>query len=355
MNMHLRNSRGWFVILIMGLAFTGCNKNFGDLPPPGPKWRVFTKESTPIVDNVVNAVAIDAQGIVWFGTNHGASSLQSTVWASYIAPLAFLTSGQGGADTSYAVQSITTSVDGSTWFGLAGGGIRRYLPNSAGHVWTSYSSNDLPDGPSGDNIWQMATDQYTQTGVNEIWFIPFGGGVSVFTPDAANPLTGVWKQYGYPGALPSNYIYSVQVNYSRRLIYFGSNLGDLASFDGLLWSYDHVYNGEIKCISFEGANGIWLGTVDGVFTKRNGAWVKLTTADGLPSNNIHDITVDVQGVKWIASDGGFTRFDNSTWTTFTHTNSPLLTDTVNALAIGRDGKIWMGTSQGAAVYDPYGI
>src|SRR5260221_2908347 len=136
--MHLQRIKVLIAILILTLSFINCNKNFGDLPPPGPKWRVFTKTTSPIIDNVVNAVSVDAQGIVWFGTNGGASSLQSTAWTSYVDPLTFLQFNPD--ETLHTVNSITNSSDGSTWFGLKGGGVRRFLPTSAGHQWTTYNS-----------------------------------------------------------------------------------------------------------------------------------------------------------------------------------------------------------------------
>ena len=344
--------------IVVSILSFGCHQDLGTPVSPGPKWRVFTKETTPLVSNTVNAVAVDAQDIVWFGTDGGASTLRNTVWNFYVDQLAYTSYNASIPTTEHAVNSIAFGTDGSTWFGLRGGGVRRFLPSSTNLMWTSYSAEDNPPSFTGNNIIQLVADNFGPNGSSEIWTAsyPFGG-ASRYLPRNTLPLLGDWRILTTADGLPSNYITSLQVNFAQRTIWFGSGYGDLMSWDnGMQWVrtvLPNGYNGPVQCITFEGSNILWVGTVDGAF-RRTVSWRFFTIADGLPSNTVHTIVVDPHGVKWIGTDGGLTRYDNYTMTTFNHTNSPLPDDHVNALALDLDARIWIGTNHGAAVYNPDG-
>lgn len=340
------------IVLFAVVLCLGCNKNLGTPPPPGPKWRVFTKETTPLVDNTVNTISIDADGKIWFGTNGGASALRTSVWKSYINELAYTADRIG---TLHQVNAITNANDGSTWFGLNGGGVRRFLPTSPSQQWTSYRQSD-GNSISADVIGQMASDQFGIGETNEIWCLPLLAGISRFQSRLTDPINGDWTNYSTFSGIPPNWVTSVQVNLARRTVWFGTHYGQLFFYNGNGWSSDerpNNYNGQINTIAVENGDIIWAGTIDGAF-RRAISWRQYTTADGLPSNNVHAIVVDIHNTKWFGTSGGFARFDNSSWSIFNRVNSPLPSDTVQALAIDEDGKIWIGTTNGAAVYDPNG-
>ena len=45
-------------------------------------------------------------------------------------------------------------------------------------------------------------------------------------------------------------------------------------------------------------------------------WTNFTTEDGLASNRLTSVIQDREGNIWFGTDGGSTRFDEHTWTTF---------------------------------------
>ena len=79
-----------------------------------------------------------------------------------------------------------------------------------------------------------------------------------------------------------------------------------------------------------------------------GAWqVWSNVHHPIPSVYINDMAFGADGVIWIASDGGLTRFDPAArteaqmWFTYTPANSPLILNEVRSLALDSQGNLWL--------------
>lgn len=96
---------------------------------------------------------------------------------------------------------------------------------------------------------------------------------------------------------------------------------------------------------------IWAGGRDGVFAldRSTGVVVEELKLD-LPLEYVRALLVDGTGVLWIGHRAGLTRYDGSTWRTYTQ-NDGLPDNRVNALLQDRDGRLWVGTWGGAAVFN----
>ena len=92
--------------------------------------------------------------------------------------------------------------------------------------------------------------------------------------------------------------------------------------------------------------------------KSDGSWMSFS----LPcsSTNVFDIDVDRNGFKWIVVKGsGVLVFDEGEMDVngdercrlFTPSNSELPTNTINCLKVDREGDVWVGTHEGAVVFD----
>ncbi len=83
---------------------------------------------------------------------------------------------------------------------------------------------------------------------------------------------------------------------------------------------------------------------------------RITTADGLTSNNINDLLQDRLGLLWFATDDGLNRFDGydmRIFRTIPGNENSLADNSVSTLAEDRAGRIWIGTKSGAVQrYDP---
>jgi streptogramin lyase len=54
---------------------------------------------------------------------------------------------------------------------------------------------------------------------------------------------------------------------------------------------------------------VWVGQEDlGHFDPSSGAWQSLTSADGLVSHPVHAIYVTPEGVVWVGTSGGVSRY-----------------------------------------------
>jgi serine/threonine protein kinase/ligand-binding sensor domain-containing protein len=92
---------------------------------------------------------------------------------------------------------------------------------------------------------------------------------------------------------------------------------------------------------------LWAGGGGGLvrWNVQDGSYVTFGTAEGLASNSVNDLLVDEQGVLWVATDAGISRFDGQNWVTFDETDG-LDSPWVQALAVDADGGLWAGTGYG---------
>ena len=63
----------------------------------------------------------------------------------------------------------------------------------------------------------------------------------------------------------------------------------------------------------------------------------------MPSNEILDIEIDMQGNAWIATFGGLAKFDGGFWTAYNPGNSELPSEIVYDIEIDSNNNKWIGT------------
>ena len=109
-----------------------------------------------------------------------------------------------------------------------------------------------------------------------------------------------------------------------------------------------------KEIEFDALGRMWIGTYGhGVFMIEGDEWTRYTTADGLPSSYITTLAVGEDGRIWVGSNyptaNGLGVFNGTSWTTYDESNSGLLSNMVTGLAIHPDGSVWAGSRTGPGV------
>ena len=72
----------------------------------------YPTTSDGLAGNIVYSIAIDVDGVYWFGTNHGLSRYDGQTWITYDRHTGLLD------DNVYA---ITTSANGNIWVGTRRG------------------------------------------------------------------------------------------------------------------------------------------------------------------------------------------------------------------------------------------
>jgi Tol biopolymer transport system component/streptogramin lyase len=84
-------------------------------------------------------------------------------------------------------------------------------------------------------------------------------------------------------------------------------------------------------------------------------WATYTSENsGLAGDTVNALTIDRQSRVWVGTYSGVSVFtSDSTWTTYTGKNSGLSNDDVEALAVDGEGQIWVGTYYGGlSLFDP---
>jgi len=105
-------------------------------------------------------------------------------------------------------------------------------------------------------------------------------------------------------------------------------------------------NETIKCITFDKAGAMWVGTyMGGLAVRESNNWTIYNTSNSeLPHNYINTIAVDNNNVKWIGTDGGgLTRFDGTSWEVYKTSNSGLPSNVVMSIFCDNDEVVWIGT------------
>lgn len=72
---------------------------------------------------------------------------------------------------------------------------------------------------------------------------------------------------------------------------------------------------------------------------------RFTTADGLPSNAVHQVVQDRQGYLWFATDDGLARFDGRQFRLWRREQG-LADNALLSLAVDAQDQLWMGTGYG---------
>lgn len=74
-----------------------------------------------------------------------------------------------------------------------------------------------------------------------------------------------------------------------------------------------------------------------------------STANGLPSNFVFDVTEDADGYVWAATDKGLCRYNGNTWKVW-DTDNGLPGNYVNQILPDDDGGLWLGNSEKGVFY-----
>jgi hypothetical protein len=92
-------------------------------------------------------------------------------------------------------------------------------------------------------------------------------------------------------------------------------------------------------------NGIkWLVNSFELYKYGSSTWTEYTPANSQLSGNTKDICVAQDTSIWIATDGGLNNFDGTFWTIFNMSNSGLMSNYLQSVAIDSTGKIWIAAS-----------
>lgn len=299
---------------------------------PIPRSRVIflssdgsKKETTPnCISRVVDALQ-DETGRIWY--------------ADQWDPIKYTTTPDGPCqrlsfDVPYANTAGSIVFKGSDVY-VASGGVTedyQYANTNTGFyilsegVWSNYNGNNVPEISADQifNVQAIAPNPKSET----IYIGSYWNGILEYEADTKNAT--IYNQYNSP---------------------LQGTVGDIART-------------RITSLVFDEDLNLWIsnyGSTRPLVVKTNeDKWYSFS----IPSNNsLADIAIDEQGNKWVAVVGAgngllvFNEGDNIADTKddksryITRSNSEIVGNKVNCLAIDLDGSVWVGTSEGPVVFD----
>lgn len=325
----------------------------------------------------VRAIAQDAEGVLWFGTDNGLAKYDGRR----------IQKVQLGQISE--VLALKIDKDGALWIGTAVGGfwLKRDepipIPETSGHTITSIavgSDDNVYLASKQGKLFTCSTHDEGSIRVSSIG--PGDARILTIDPSSNSPLpltslavVGNALLVGTEG----RGVLSFDGNGLKELVspgrpYFISSLE--ADREGHLWigvnksskdfglyrrlvsrpsglaeKLDSV-SGRVTSLCFDGENNCWVGTEShGAFFVRRSETLKFnvqSTAGGLRSNRVYTVFVDREGVVWFGTDRGACRYDPL------GPNTEIVSETegsdfVRTLFVSADRRIWCGTRAGLFV------
>lgn len=313
----------------------------------------------------IGALAADAQGTLWAGSQHGLWRVQGeglepaapevgpqaisslfldsrgSLWAGLEDGGVARSNGDGftlldAADgfPASSVRSMSEDPEGRLWFGTVGEGAI---------LWDgmTFFAFDEGNGLPGQGVLDVLTDS-----TGNLWLSVFGHGISRLASDA-------FVSYTVEDGLPGDKVLSITQDLDGAL-WVGILEGGLARLDNegfTVWRRDQGLESELVTSVLADRRGdLWIGTLNAGLLRfedpdpESPRFERFDRTDGLASNRVFSLFEDRQGSLWIATfGGGVSRWDGEEFQTFARSDG-LASDRVYSVFQDREGVFWFATA-----------
>ncbi|MEM6709706.1 MAG: two-component regulator propeller domain-containing protein [Pseudomonadota bacterium] len=306
-----------------------------------------------LAQSIVNTIAQDAEGFMWFGTQEGLTRYDGNRAVSYLAD-----SDDPRALPQDWIWTLLASRRGTLWIGTNGGGLVRYRPKTDDFV-TVAPNPDSATGLSGGRIRALHEDS---SGV--LWVGTLNSGLNRF-----DPQTGDFTQFHHdpndPSSLPDEQVISIVEDRNGRL-WVGTADHGIARYDResdsfLRFTHDpdnpeSLSDPRIRSLTVDGNGRLWVATEAGLnlYDPTMDSFQRFLAdenrSDSLPANLVRDVLQDHLGTVWVATDKGLAEWiGNDRFITYVHDpedRDSLSTDPLTDLHVDRSGNLWVASYAG---------
>ncbi len=282
----------------------------------GRTFTHFTKEQG-LAGDKVTCLAVDADNRIWVGHQDAGISIISADTVIH------LNEDSGLANNE--VHTLLSAPDGTMWAGTFRG-LTRFSKD--GH--RTYTS---ADGLVSDNVQALAFD-----GQDRLWIGTFGEGI--FIHDGRSIVPFVPER-----GLPNNHITGLSPIQKGMLIAtkdgsfrFDTETGQLVTVLSAV--------GPVNAIASQ-AGAVWSGTFNGLARLFKDATLRITEANGLPSDEVTCLFTDIEGNLWAGTRNGLAFMEHLAVAHFmAEEGQPF-----GAASLYRDqqGHVWAGNGQGGVL------
>ncbi|MGE5624099.1 MAG: two-component regulator propeller domain-containing protein [Bacillota bacterium] len=347
--------------MFAGLAFPTTASGVEPFPPGSSlRFRHIGIENG-LAQSSVEAIAQDAQGYMWFGTQDGLQRYDGYDFVTYRHD-----AGDENSLADNSINALMVGPDGALWVATADVGLDRLDPGSAKFVHFQHKDGD-PHSLAHNTVNTLLMDTE-----HRLW-VGTSGGLDLLQAD------GGFRHYPVPAKLPNgNHVYSLYqepggrlwVGTAHGLYYLDPGKDQLQPF----MPAGPTPTGDLKGVFLESpihvitgdaASEIWLGSGRGlVMLDKHGAVAhffqyKAGTTDSLPNNHVLALLPDTDGGLWVGTyQGGVGRYDPVSGRFQAHVHDAtdpgsLSDDQIDTLFRDRNGLIWIGTDNaGVNIYNP---
>ncbi len=321
-----------FLLLFFGVGIFSCQQKEIALKPASsaPQTVQYLPYDTfeTGAGTYVRSLAIDGP-FLWVGTSLGVLKIQRT------SGVLLQTYTQKDGLKSPYIFTISTSREGSKWFGTNAGGLSRF----DNEKWQTFLPPELADSW----VYQIA---YQTDGV--IW-IGTWNGVSRYDGKT-------FTNYRVKDGLVNPWVYTIAVDRDQS-VWMGTE-GGVNRFDGKTWqTWTHKEGlGAENLFDLQQGAGIHNGSeaLEDIQLSRHKHNLNTLDEAGKETYNenyVFSMMIDPEGVKWFGTwGGGLSRFDGKEWKNYT-TREGLAGNVVYAISPDPAGGFWLGTNHGISHFN----
>ncbi len=315
----------------------------------------------------LTALAQDANGFIWAGTEGGAYRYDGAGFRRWTVA--------DGLPSSW-VESFSPDADGSLWIGTRRGLCRfrsgGVMPVAVPHALARAEVKGLCRTPEGD-LW-AATDQglfvrgagrpfqpaQGWSGGKAYWVSAGKQGIWVGAEDGLRVLQGrAWHAFGRESGLSGEPVKAVEEDGAGRLWVRTPTALFMRRADGGLFArvdagpmLNTIYE---EHLSPDGQGGLWAPTVQGLLHIRSdGSLERLGQGRGLPTAWANTALVDRQGSLWVGGVGLYQQLGRGDWRTYVEADG-LPADNIWGIHRDQFGVLWVATAGGLARLRPEGF
>jgi PAS domain S-box-containing protein len=285
--------------------------------------KLLAKYSLPNEEDkrLLSTLIVDRDDMVWIGTNNGIAQISQ-------GTMKFLTTSNGLPFND--VRSLLQDRDGIIWIG-GFGGVAKFL----GRAFTNYTKEH---GLGDDNVRPILRDRH--------------GFLWVGTVNGLSRLEGAnWRNFTKEDGLCNHYIWSLFED-RNGILCIGSNRG-LCYFDGKQFKDEPALSqyGQVVAITEDSSGSLWCAVRKAGLFKRGAQGFERVEVPCQTFSNPR-LLVDRRGNIWASGDHGLSRWDGSSWKTFT-TADGLADNEPYFLCEDKQGHLWFGyhSSRGVTCHD----
>ena len=294
----------------------------------GVSFTVFDRRSTPeIRHNWVQCLLERRDGTLVFGTSGGGLGTLRRGVFSHV-----------GAESGLASQQVWHLVEdreGVLWVATLGGGLHREENGRFRAITTK-------DGLSSDRITWLTEDRD-----GGLWIATLGNGLSHRAKD------GTITRLGVAEGLSNGTVFGMALDPANGDLLagtFGRGIDRIRGgrVVGRLTTADGLPGDDVQALFFDRAGRLLVGTVGGGFVRfrADGRAERFGPVDGLPSGRINGFGEDDEGTLWIATAGGGLNGLFAGKVEVLTTRHGLSLSNIRSVFEDSKGALWIGTNGG---------